>query len=413
LQQAKNQAAYEYSGIDTCWEVVADIRSIPPHESVPQTPRQWRTKDIVWVGDLYGLAGYAKMNREIALRVARAFALRIKSERSADAAQIEGPMRDALDALSSTQLSDEALLIRGYTPRSEHSRGRRVCYTMMETETVHPDFVRRLNHAYDECWTPTEWNRRTFEVSGVRIPVEVMPLGIDPDIYCPDGVGVMRDSELLSTARVGSCERPHGFLFISLFQPSFRKGINFLLDAFEAAFEEDKEVALILATTCHPLDAARQMVRERGCKARVYGLSGRFTDHELAGVFRSCQAYVSTSLGEGWNLPLCEAAACGLPVIAGRHTAHSEPFWRDIAYLFEPEGQKTVAGSGAFCPWYEGQMFPHHGRKSREELVAILRGIKANYSRARTKGQESSRVLRCDLSWEKSAARVIAHLGKV
>ena len=47
-----------------------------------------------------------------------------------------------------------------------------------------------------------------------------------------------------------------------------------------------------------------------------------FTDAELPSLYAAATHYVSLSHGEGWDMPLCEAAASGLAVIAPRHTAY-------------------------------------------------------------------------------------------
>ena len=46
------------------------------------------------------------------------------------------------------------------------------------------DWVEILNRL-DLVITPTEWNREVWERAGVSTPIEVVPLGIDPELYFP------------------------------------------------------------------------------------------------------------------------------------------------------------------------------------------------------------------------------------
>jgi glycosyltransferase involved in cell wall biosynthesis len=283
---------------------------------------------------------------------------------------------------------------------------------MMETQTVHPDFVRRLNGRYHECWVPTSWNREVLRSSGLNIPCYIAPLGVDPDVYKPGPHRRLPAAELLTTSRAGLLESPEGLLFITTYQPTFRKGINTLLDAFERAFSEDPQAALVLATTLYAPSSIEGTLRERGLKSRVYLLRGKFSEGGLADIYRSCDAYVSASLGEGWNLPLCEAAACGLPVIAGRHSAHAELFTDDCAYFFEPDGYEPVRGAESISPWFEDQRFAHFGDCSIKQLAGQLRNVKDHRAQAFERGARASERMRTRYSWSHAAAVVTGLLQR-
>jgi glycosyltransferase involved in cell wall biosynthesis len=411
IEEAKQQAEFEYAGVGSCWrELPPSARLFPLVGPSAKSPGAPLSSEVVWAGHAYGYSGYAKMNREIALRISKSTRVHLAIESAREIALLDDQSRARLDALRGVEVSKKATLIRGYTPRREFAGGRRICFTMMETQTVHPDFARRINHAYDECWTPTAWNRDTFQRSGVRVPLHVMPLGVDADTFKPGPSGEMPLADLLTTRRAGSREQPKGFLFITAYQPTFRKGIGLLLDAFEEAFGRNEEVALVLATTVHSHSTVETDLRTKGRNARVYGLSGKFTEKELSGIFRASHAYVTASLGEGWNLPLCEAAACGLPVIAGRHSAHHELLSDKVAYLFDPDGYAPIADSKRICPWYEGQAFATFGRSSRDQLIALLRDVYTHDSNAREKGALASEMIRSRYTWDHSASNVLARL---
>lgn len=65
---------------------------------------------------------------------------------------------------------------------------------------------------------------------------------------------------------------------------------------------------------------------QRGPGPKFYLLHGDMTDDEVAGLYRNptVKAMVALTRGEGFGLPILEAAASGLPVIATDWSAHTE-----------------------------------------------------------------------------------------
>ena len=59
---------------------------------------------------------------------------------------------------------------------------------------------------------------------------------------------------------------------------------------------------------------------------KIYLLHGMMKETEIAGLYKNpdIKCLVSTTRGEGWGLPLLEAAACGMPVMATNWSAHTE-----------------------------------------------------------------------------------------
>ena len=56
------------------------------------------------------------------------------------------------------------------------------------------DWVEILNRL-DLVITPTEWNLRTWQRAGVTTPIDVVPLGIDPEPTTPPPAGAARSSQ--------------------------------------------------------------------------------------------------------------------------------------------------------------------------------------------------------------------------
>src|SRR5207247_1086784 len=61
-------------------------------------------------------------------------------------------------------------------------------------------------------------------------------------------------------------------------------------------------------------------------------LNHQYPPHALAALYRSADCFVLPSRGEGWGMPLLEAMACGLPVIATDWSGPRDFLKEDWAY---------------------------------------------------------------------------------
>jgi glycosyltransferase involved in cell wall biosynthesis len=268
--------------------------------------------EVLWSGHFYDLSGYGKMNRELLFRVANNMRVGLHRGGIAQEITLVDPLTKArLDAHAGETVGEKAPLLQVYTPVMDVRGRMRICYTMMETQRLHADFVSRLNAMYDEVWFPTAWNLDVAKDCGLKTPGRVMPLGVNSFVFNPkEERPILPKCLLQTTSRAGTHDSPEGFVFIFSGVPTFRKGYDVLLSAFENAFENDADAALVLFTTYSRISTARYDPWKGGPepknrKAKVYELTGMFTDHELATVYNGCDCYVCASRGEGWNLPLC------------------------------------------------------------------------------------------------------------
>lgn len=378
-----------------------------------ETPEQ-RLRMLSWSGHFYDYSGYGKANREFLFRVANTFQVSLdQNELALEPVLIGQHMKSRIDVHRSIFPKSHCPYLRFFGPRQEKHKGHKICFTMMETYGTHPDLVSLLN-GYDEIWVPTQWNKQIFENSGVTPPIMTMPLGVNPHIYYPGLKRELPPCRLLTTSRAGEREVPKGFLFVNVSNPSFRKGIDIIIRSFEDAFSENPDVSLILCVSysslihCDPFMLIKS--GREGCRSKVYVLEGMMNEEEMAQVYRSCDAYVTASRGEGWNLPLQEGAACGLPVIAPLAFSHHEFLNRDNSFLFEPDGFLEIHGSEKISSWYTGQLFAHYDQKAIDTLTEQMKRVHEDKEIAARKAELFRKEILEKYTWDKVSILFVSRL---
>lgn len=381
-----------------------------PSNRPPPPPLTKLDPQTLWSGIIHGYSGYAKANREIIKRIWKEIRVGFAEDSPWDQREKDPRNIQLLKMLRSTKVDDRSPRITFLPPRSELKVGYRVIYTMMETERVHNDMIRVMNEHYHECWVPTQWNANTFKNSGLTLPTRVMPLGIDESIYTPDVNPLMPKALKLTGKGAGKYEVPSGFLFIYVCQPTFRKGIEVVIEAFIRAFGSDEEAGLVIASTAH---SGSLFTPDASMSPRIWLLDKPVSETDLSGIYKSCKAYVCASRGEGWNLPMMEAAAVGIPVIVPRTSAHPDLVPEDQGFFFSPDHKRVFPTAKEVSPWFDGISFPDFGPGAMDELARILQMVKKGYRSAQEVGLRYMKTVREKYTWDVAAANVAKRIKEL
>lgn len=154
-----------------------------------------------------------------------------------------------------------------------------------------------------------------------------------------------------------------------------RKNLFYACKWFVEAFEKNPNVGLVIKTTLNgsPTELDRVMtknlfnqvitelkklniLKENGPK--LYLLHGLLSDSQVGQLYRhpKIKALISFTRGEGFGLPILEAAVCGLPVIATNWSAHTEYLqhgkWLPVASTLVPI-HKSRIDNEIFLPGME------------------------------------------------------------
>lgn len=277
----------------------------------------------------------------------------------------------------------------------KRNQGRRkIGFTMLEVDGVPREWVRQANEM-DEVWVPTEFNRQGFLRSGLKRPVFKVPLGVDPDYFHPE---------------IQGHPNPMGeFVFLSNFEWGERKDPALLLKVFSDEFRTSEPVRLLCKVINRDagvkvLDEIRRLgLKESGGKISFI-FNREFPYYQLGSFYRSADCYISAGRGEGWDMPLMEAMACGLPSIATNWGAHTEFVHEGISYPLRVKGTIPAV---AKCPYYEGFAWAD---PDPEHLRFLLRHVYENWDEARRRGAAAAREMAEKWTWDQTARKIVARL---
>lgn len=178
---------------------------------------------------------------------------------------------------------------RHLTDFPTQSTKKQVLFTMWETTKLPQQFVSNLNK-YVAIITPTEWNKKVFQSSGVKVPIYVSTLGIDMDVFQPNLRRFPSECVFIAAGRVS-----HGFA---------RKGIDYAMDIFKKAFPVEADVKL--RVKCTP-----DCQTKPNFDCRISVIKAVMETSSLVEFYQDSTAYLDTTLSEGFGLHQLEANACG------------------------------------------------------------------------------------------------------
>jgi glycosyltransferase involved in cell wall biosynthesis len=166
--------------------------------------------------------------------------------------------------------------------------------------------------------TPSRWSAQAFFRAGFKPEqVLVVPHGVDVATFHPlPGVR--------AEVRGGLGLTDNEFVFLSVGAMTGNKGIDLLLRGFAEICRTFSHARLVLKGM-DDLYASKELLlrnmhtlssgdRQR-VAARVTYIGRSYSHQGMAALYQAADAYVSPYRAEGFNIPVLEAAACGVPVI--------------------------------------------------------------------------------------------------
>ena len=307
----------------------------------------------------------------------------------------EETFSDMLQRLFEIDLSGVSINL-DYPEEMLHFAGStRIGYTVFETNKLSDMALNQLRQL-NQIWVPTHWAKSILLANGLsEEKLKVIPEGVDCAVF---GQHVEPYPEIQAL---------EGYRFLSVGKWEERKGIRELLSAFDKAFSSLDRVFLFLYYPNH-VRALKDMsvideVNKMGLKNRSKVIvieSEITTEEEMARLYASCDSYVSASKAEGWGLPITEAMASGLAVLAPFYSGPTEYLTESNSIPLPVEKMDDV-----YCPVF----FPNKGEYGQwahidvEALSKKMRWIFENQIQAKELGLQAMKDMQTKWTWDMAA----------
>ena len=252
--------------------------------------------------------------------------------------------------------------------------------------------------------TTTCWTALAFERFGIPFErIHVIPLGFDPAHFHPDDA-----SRAAMRARLGVTE--DNPVFLSVGAMTWNKGIELLLKAFARVADKVPSARLVLkgADAIYPSRAliAKQFnvlaPSDRALVSPRLSYSGNaLTSPGMADLFRAADCYVSPYLAEGFNMPVLEAAACGVPIVCTDGGCTDD--------FTDPSFALRIRSQPIHMP-VDGDQQGDARMPDLDHLIALMLSVATNPAKGRAMGDLGARYVARRYTWDAVTALLVQEL---
>lgn len=271
----------------------------------------------------------------------------------------------------------------------------KVGYTMFETDTLpvgmsnwsgkHKNAAEAINSQLDLLLVPCKHNKDIFEDNGVRIPIEVVPLGVDPTQF-------------------SYIERPERdtFTFLMMGTLTLRKNPGNVISAFASVFKDNPDVKLVLKTQSGTLGHL-----QFDGMGNIEIIDRLATTEEVQQLYYDADCFLFPTRGEGFGLPPLEAMATGLPTVIADNTGmrdfSDDKYNWTVKFSHKSPAQRYPNDWGYVGSWYESDI---------DDLKRIMLEIYTNHQEAKIKAQNGSKWVAENWTYANTAKSLIGAIEK-
>lgn len=246
------------------------------------------------------------------------------------------------------------------------------------------DFVLPSSEAVRKIFYQNGWDEKKLIT---------LPLGVDWDIF--------------SEAEPMQIHGLNNFKFLNISIPHHRKNIDMIFDAYYSTFSSNDDVSLIVKSSflepknkfeCNLNEIIKAMQLRHGKKMlpKVHLVLDRL--HNMASLYKAADCLVSASSFEGFGLPMLEAFAANMQVIAPRASGQLDFLDDNNSFLI---GVDKISAGEKYQYWRPDQASTTFYPKV-DELAQAMFDV---YSGKKKLFSES---IKNNFSWKNSANKIIS-----
>jgi len=276
--------------------------------------------------------------------------------------------------------------------------GYKIGYNVWESTRYSEQFFQQLL-TLDELWVPTKWQKQiSIEQGYPEDKIFVIPEGVDGRVFKPTSKPKKKDK----------------FQFVIVGRWDYRKGIKESIEGFLKAFPDNQSVELLLnVENPYPVDGMNS-TEER---LKYYGLEDdrikilKFLDRkQYISLLQNANVIISCARAEGWNLPLIESLACGIPSIYTKCSGQLE-FTKSEGLGIDILGEEPATNGKNLT--YEHNIPGNFYTPDLDHLVDQIRDSYENYAYWKDWYLKRSKEIRQKFSWKNQAKKAYERLQQI
>lgn len=363
--------------------------------------------ELVFYAPVWGQSGFEQLSRGLILALDQMgvdIELRPSYDWNSERLGLPQEKINRLIRMTRNRVSEVAPHVIYQVPKGQpiHKDAPAICYTLFETDRCPAPWLDSLLKM-DRVMVFSEFNRKGWVDSGIpEEKIGKLPPAVDSFFYNPEGPRL-------------EVKNKRGFVFLTSGDFTERKNLEAVIEAFVKEFSASEPVTLIVK--CHYGGFIKR--HRRDCLNRLTSIANQFnsknpprilfwgdkvSDHAMAALYRSADAFVLTSRGEGLGLQYLEAMASGLPVIHADWSAHTDYLNQSNSYPVTCY-LKTIDDPNYIvkCPqalnskWCQVEI---------RDLMAAMRHVVGNYGEAKEKAQRALTWVR-ENTWQGMAVEFV------
>jgi FkbM family methyltransferase len=276
----------------------------------------------------------------------------------------------------------------------DNYEGYKIAYNVWET-TRYPDIFFQKLMEFDEIWVPSNWQKECLIEQGCASnKIKIVHEGVDIDVFKPI-----------------KYKKKNKFRFLLFGRWEYRKSTTEIIKTFGETFKglEDEVELICSVENPYPFDglkSTKERIELNGIDYKNVKFINFPKRDEYVKYLQEGDVFISCARSEGWNLPLEESMACGIPAIYsnwGAQLEYAKGKGIPISIIgTKPANIGPINFPGDYC------------EPDFNDLSEKLMDVFLNYDQYKTKAIIDSEQIREMFAWDqaaKKAANIINNIN--